>query len=146
MKIEKGNILNPIGVVDIVCVTTNGIIKSNGELVMGAGCALEFKNRFPKIPKILGDKIKKSGNLPYVAGKVEKTYIASFPTKNNYKDSGDINLIVNSAKRIVEIADYLKAETVCIPSPGTGFGGLDKEEVYNELRHLLDDRFIILEL
>ena len=70
MKIEKGNILNYIGVVDIVCVTTNGIIKSNGELVMGAGCALEFKNRFPKIPKILGDKIKKSGNLPYVAGKV----------------------------------------------------------------------------
>lgn len=47
MLVLKGNALDYIGKSDIVCVTTNGIVKSNGELVMGAGCALAFKKQFP---------------------------------------------------------------------------------------------------
>lgn len=58
MRIKQGNILNYIGKSDIVCVTTNGVVKSNGELVMGGDCALAFKNNFPEIPKILGEKVK----------------------------------------------------------------------------------------
>lgn len=146
MKIEKGNILNYIGKSDIVCVTTNGTIKSNGELVMGAGCALSFKKAFPSLPKILGEQVKLKGNRPLVGGKVKNTYIVSFPTKNHYKENSDIELIKNSAIFLVKIADYYNATSISIPSPGTGLGNLSKDLVYNELKDILDDRFTIIEL
>lgn len=146
MRIKQGNILNYIGKSDIVCVTTNGVVKSNGELVMGGGCALAFKNNFPEIPKILGEKVKIKGNRPIVAGKVNNTYIVSFPTKHHYKENSDINLIKESANYIVKIADYYNAKSIYIPSPGTGLGNLPKDLVYSELEKILDDRFTILEL
>ena len=145
MKIEKGNILNYIGTSDIVCVTTNGIVKSNGELVMGAGCALAFKKLFPSLPKTLGEKVKAKGNRPLVGGVASGTYIVSFPTKEHYSSKSDIELIKNSAKFLVEIADFYNSKKICIPSPGTGLGGLSKESVYKELENILDDRFIIIE-
>lgn len=146
MKIEKGNILDYIGKCDIVCVTTNGIVKPNGELVMGAGCALSFKRAFPSLPKTLGEKIKSKGNRPVVGGKVENTYIVSFPTKNHYKENSNLELIKNSALFLVKIADYYKATSIYIPSPGTGLGNLSKDIVYDELKKILDDRFTIVEL
>ena len=39
MKEVKGNIFNYIGIADAICVTTNGIVKKDGSLVMGAGIA-----------------------------------------------------------------------------------------------------------
>lgn len=146
MKVEKGDVLNYIGKSDIVCVTTNGIVKSNGELVMGAGCALAFKKRFPELPKTLGLKVKEKGNRPLVGGKVEDTYIVSFPTKNHYSDNSDLELIKKSAQILVQIADFYNSKTIYIPSPGTGLGNLSKTDVYEELSSILDDRFIILEL
>lgn len=146
MKIEKGNILSYIGKSDIVCVTTNGIVKSNGELVMGAGCALSFKKAFPTLPKTLGEKVKEKGNRPLVGGKSEGTYIVSFPTKEHYSSKSDLALIIKSASMLVEIANFYKATSIYIPSPGTGLGGLSKEEVYSKLSDILDDRFTILEL
>lgn len=146
MKIEKGNILSYIGKCNIVCVTTNGIVKSNGDLVMGAGCALAFKKAFPNLPNLLGTQIKIKGNRPVVGGKVNNTYIVSFPTKNHYKDNSDIELIKNSAIFLVKIADYYNATSIYIPSPGTGLGNLNKDTVYEELSNILDDRFTIVEL
>lgn len=146
MKIKKGNILEYIGKGDIVCVTTNGIVKPNGELVMGAGCALAFKKKFPTLPKTFGEKIKSKGNRPVVGGKIENTYIVSFPTKNHYKENSNIELIKNSALFLIKIADYYNATTIYIPSPGTGLGNLSKESVYSELDKILDDRFTIIEL
>lgn len=146
MLVLNGNVLDYIGKSDIVCVTTNGVVKANGELVMGAGCALAFKKQFPEIPKILGEKIKLKGNRPLVAGKVKGTYIVSFPTKHHYKDDSDIELIKQSATLLVEIAKYYNAKSIYIPSPGTGLGNLDKDIVYNELKNILDNRFTVLEL
>ena len=56
----KGNIFDYIGKVDAICITTNGTIKSNGELVMGAGVAKEFYDKYNKkfhIAQILAQKI-----------------------------------------------------------------------------------------
>lgn len=146
MKIEKGNIIDYIGVSDIVCVTTNGIVKKNGELVMGAGCALAFKKAFPTLPKILGEQVLSKGNRPVIGGKINNSYIVSFPTKEHYKDNSDINLIKNSALFLVRIADYYNAKSICIPSPGTGLGNLSKDTVYEVLSEIFDDRFTIVEL
>lgn len=146
MKIQKGNIIDFIGNSDIVCVTTNGIVKSDSTLVMGAGCAKVFKDLFPLLPKILGEQVKAKGNRPLVGGKVKGTYIISFPTKHHYKENSDLELIKNSAYMLVRIADYYKANSVYIPSPGTGLGNLSKDLVYKELENILDDRFTIVEL
>lgn len=146
MKVEKGNVMDYIGISDIVCVTTNGVVKKNGELVMGPGCARSFKERFPQLSMILGEYVSKYGNECFIAGKCRNTYIVSFPTKNHFKEKSDINLIKKSAEKLVMIVNELNAKDVRIPSPGTGLGGLSKSYVYNPLMDILDDRFIIMEL
>ncbi len=35
----------------LLCITTNGYVKNNGECVMGRGCALEAKTRWPDLPE-----------------------------------------------------------------------------------------------
>ena len=146
MNIIKGNIIDFIGKTDIVCVTTNGIVKSNGELVMGGGCAKTFKELYPQIPQILGTKVRKDGNLCYTCGQSNNTYIVSFPTKHHFKENSDLSLIKKSAHRLVKIADFYNAKSIHIPSPGTGLGNLNRAEVYKELSSILDDRFYIVEL
>lgn len=60
MQLVKGNVFEQLDL-DYVCITTNSILNKNGELVMGAGVALEAKQRFPELPKVYGSKIKKDG-------------------------------------------------------------------------------------
>ena len=47
-NILTGNIFDYVGLVDAICITTNGTIKSNGELVMGAGVAKAFYDKYNK--------------------------------------------------------------------------------------------------
>ena len=143
-KIAKCDIFTQIGVVDAVCVTTNGVVKYNGELVMGAGVAKQFANTFPMLPKLLGDKVSLYGNHVYHVGDVGNTAILSYPTKHNYSDNSDLNLIIRSAKRLVKWVNQSGAKSILIPSPGTGLGGLDKSLVYNALNDILDERFTIV--
>ena len=145
-KIEKCNILDKVATALAICVTTNGVVKSNGELVMGAGVAKQFAIEFPSIPGILGAKVSKYGNHVYECGSIYDTTVLSFPTKHNYKDKSDLELIKQSAKRLVKWANVNSVESescIYIPSPGTGLGGLDKSVVYNELNKILDNRFVI---
>ena len=47
---------------NIVCVTTNGIIKRDGTAVMGAGIAKTANLRF-KVAKKLADSLRTNGNI-----------------------------------------------------------------------------------
>ena len=143
-KIEKCDIFSLIGVVDAICVTTNGVVKSNGELVMGAGVAKQFANKYQSLPLLLGDKVLSHGNHVYFATEIDETAILSFPTKHNYRDKSSLELIKRSAKRLVYWANSTGAKTIVIPSPGTGLGGLSKEVVYSALNDILDSRFTIV--
>lgn len=157
----KGDIFSYIGKADAICVTTNGTIKSNGELVMGAGVAKEFYDRYnsQQIAFVLAQKIYKGPKMPNLHVVDSKnnicykcvdakdnfgTYVISFPTKNHFQDKGNIDLIKQSAKRIIWIANNYKLNKIIIPSPGTGCGKLSKEEVYDELDKILDKRFYII--
>ena len=133
---------------DAICVTTNGIVKANGELVMGKGIALEAKLKFPSLPKIIGDKIKLLGHKLHYISTLQTTtkpiFIVAFPTKFNYKDSSDINLIKKSCTELVEFCNEMKLKKIYLPRPGCGNGGLNWEDVKKEISLLLDDRFIIV--
>jgi O-acetyl-ADP-ribose deacetylase (regulator of RNase III) len=153
MKEIKGNIFDINA--DAICVTTNGVTKANGELVMGKGIALEFKNKFPSLPAVLGKAVKKNGNVvhvnkaweitPYNLGNTPSYHIISFPTKHDWRDKSDINLIIQSAQQAVIVADKLGLKKVLLPRPGCGLGGLNWEkEVKPAIEGILDDRFWIV--
>ena len=131
-----------------ICVTTNGIIQRNGELVMGKGIALAFKNRFPNLALILGDRVGKYGNIPFLITLSTESnpgkFIISLPTKNHWRDKSDINLIISSIKTLVDITDKYKFKKVYLTQPGCGNGGLEWKEVKKVIEPLLDNRFYII--
>ncbi|MCK9429374.1 MAG: macro domain-containing protein [Candidatus Omnitrophica bacterium] len=140
MKEEIGNIFDK----KTFCITTNGVVKINGELVMGAGIALEAKKRYPQLPILYGNHVKEYGNTPVIVTINKIVSIISFPTKNNWKDKSNINLIINSCKELVKLVDKYNLTEIYLTRPGCGLGGLDWNYVKPIISKLLDDRFIIL--
>ena len=108
---------------DALCITTNGIVKANGEAVMGAGIAKEAKQRYNGIDIRLGKKINENGNHVYQLGvhqskdlfKEFKVAIISFPTKNNWKDNSNLKLIEQSAKELVQLITDKGYKKILVP-------------------------------
>jgi O-acetyl-ADP-ribose deacetylase (regulator of RNase III) len=120
---------------------TNGIVTKDGLLVMGAGVALQAKQRFPGLPAALGRLVKLHGNRPFV---MEAECLISFPTKHNWREKSDIELIRRSAVKVVGLVDRMRARSVAMPRPGCGLGNLDWDDVKKVLSPILDDRFVVL--
>lgn len=133
---------------DLLCVTTNGIVKPNNELVMGKSIALQFKEKWPELPRMFGACVKRYGNLPAIALTRDfKQKVASIPTKNHYKDDSDPALIVRSITKLVSLIDAYEdknwIKTIALTRPGCGNGGLQWEHVKKMIESLLDDRFTV---
>jgi len=130
---------------DIICVTTNGVVKSNGELVMGKGIALQAKQRYPKLAYRLGNMVSLYENKPYLIVYDNIKYdIISLPTKYHWRDKSDIELIKKSLEYIKTIIP--KNYTIALPRPGCANGGLHWEYVKKEIEPILDDRFTVYSL
>lgn len=154
MKEIRGNIFDQKDA-NAICVTTNGVIKQNGELVMGAGIALQFANRCKNdkgsLAKNLGTLVTKNGNHVtdciwiLSSNLTQGTQVVSFPTKEHWRDSSPLWLIERSAKELVELADKRGWMKIVLPRPGCAHGGRDWEtEVKPILEKYLDDRFYII--
>ena len=132
----------------VICTTTNGIVKHDGTLVMGAGNAKQTATLCPGIALKLGKFVKQYGNRCFNCG----TYtihnklhtICSFPTKGDYRNKSSLPLIIQSAQQIMAMADKFNWTKVYVPIPGCGCGGLNPTEVLQALHPMLDDRFIII--
>jgi len=155
---------------EILCITTNGYVKSSGQCVMGRGCAYQAKVRYPALPKKLGLLIQKYGNRVFDLGIQEDSKrIISFPVKPEtvifngsnavkhmrsrfrvgdtvpgWAAKADLGVIEQSCKQLVALADRLKLRDVHLPRPGCGAGELRYEAVRPILEKYLDDRFIIV--
>lgn len=109
----------------IHAITTNGFIKRNGEAVMGRGCALEASKRHPTLPRELGERLRSHGNLCFYFSKYN---IFTFPVKRYWYEKASLSLIRSSALQLNEwILD--KENTIYLPRPGCGNGGLSWDEV-----------------
>lgn len=132
---------------DAVCVTTNGMTKNNGDAVMGAGIARSFAEKYPSLPKILGEKLRTEGNHVHDITTITNTYkeqhIVSFPTKHHWKNDSDIALIKQSAKELKALADKNNWTCIYLPRPGFGCGRLSWLDVKPVIANILDDRFIV---
>lgn len=129
-----------------VCVTTNGIVKRNGQAVMGKGIAKEADMRF-HVSDLLGKKLSVCGNHVYDLGLVQngrQTYrLVSFPTKNDWRDNSTIKRITQSAYELIAYCIEHEIETCYLPPAGCGCGGLDWDNVVSPiLSQIFDDRFI----
>lgn len=144
----------------ILCITTNGFVKNNGEAVMGRGCALEAAQRWPKLPAQLGEALSTfCDNRPLIW--TEPTFIndlqgflGTFPVKYNWWEKADLDLIKRSAEDMAsmlktydEFDDLPDIEKVYIPRPGCGNGKLDWETEVKPLLEaiLTDNRFVIVD-
>lgn len=134
-----------------ICITTNGIVKNNGEAVMGAGIALEAKRRIPGIEKKLGRYLLSGNNDVYEIGYIPSTKflcmmtVYSFPVKHHFKYPADLKLIEKSCQQLVKIREN-KDSPVFLPKPGCGAGKLKWSQVKPILEKYFDDRFCIVDL
>lgn len=126
----------------ILCITTNGSLKKNGEAVMGRGCAAQAKHRFSGLPGLLGERIRRWGNI---LGSIGETRLTAFPTKNRWQDKSEIALIFQSAIALARLARHFPTTTYVLPRPGCGNGGLDWEtQVKPVIQNLLPDNVWII--
>jgi hypothetical protein len=124
---------------DIIVVTTNGYVNANGELVMGRGAALQAKNRYPRLPKLLAAHLnnKPKINSCLVYGFEDVWFrngvgIGAFQVKYSWKDKADLALIGYSVVQLnLWLNDTYQSEDVRVAMnyPGIGNGGLNKKRV-----------------
>ncbi|MBU0959851.1 MAG: macro domain-containing protein [Nanoarchaeota archaeon] len=131
-----------------ICLTTNGNVKKNGEAVMGKGIAAQAKARFPSLPIMIAQRLEQCGNHVdvlhiYDLHNEQEAHIAIFPTKNNWWEKSDIDLIHRSAQELAEIARTNPNTTFVLPTPGCGNGGLDYADVRPRLECLPDNVIVI---
>lgn len=155
---------------DALCITTNGFTKSNGEAVMGRGCALKAAELLPDLKVNLGRLIRTQGNVVHVLHEQNGVVLLSFPVKPvsvvmsdpmqvvthmrnkfqlGHKVPGwacvaDLEIIKTSAHQLVEVTNSKGWQTVVLPRPGCGAGELAWETVKPVLDEILDDRFICM--
>lgn len=135
-----------------ICIPTNGTLKTNGELVMGAGVARIAANKYPDLARNLGKKVKASGNHVYLGISRLSTSpykIISFPTKEHWKNPSTITLIRQSAIELVGFTNQYdlnpQLDRVYLPVVGCGLGGLNWDlEVKPVLEEILDERFTVI--
>jgi hypothetical protein len=143
MKEQRGNLWE-LAKNKVLCITTNGTVKTNGECVMGRGIALQAKQRYPGIAKAVGDSIRNNGNIVRLIAVTRDYKLVTFPVKHNWYEKADIDLIAKSCKELVALADRYNMTEIFLPRPGCGNGKLNYADVKPILEQYLDDRFIVV--
>ena len=128
---------------DWLCITTNGMLNTKGNAVMGKGIALAAKLKIPSCDKELGKQIKTKGNHVFKIGFLQNKTVFSFPTKHDWRCKSDLKLIEQSCVELLqkwneEVAKTGKYNIVALPRVGCSNGGLSWT---TEVKPLLDQYF-----
>jgi len=155
VSLYTGNLfLLPSGPTEAAVVTTNGMLKSNGDLVMGKGIARYCRDEHAGIATVLGKLVREHGNKPFFAGVYTDRHraasgldprvsVLSCPTKNDWRRDSDPELIARSCRELVRIANEIGLTTVYLPALGCSAGRLDwNTQVLPLISPILDDRFV----
>lgn len=106
---------------------------------MEKGIALQAKQRYPKLPLKLGEKLKNFGNHVYV---FEEYKIITFPTKNNWRDNSTYELIKSSCDNLYVICRYLDIKKIVMPMVGCSNDGLKWSEVKKIISEKLNSNLL----
>lgn len=126
-----------------IVIPTNIVCKQNGEAVMGAGLALEAKQRFPLLPTLLGEKIREKDTLDVVFF-FNNEKIVTLPTKYHWREKSNLPLMEQG---IIDLAySKVHASPIYLPQLGCGNGNLDWETQVEPImeKHLSDDFIVVI--
>ena len=112
---------------DCLVVTTNGVVKGNGKLVMGAGIAKDFRNKFKDLDEYFGHCIEYTflqyDNSYYIYHVVTSfdynEIIIALQTKGHWKDPSKLNIVENSVKQLVQKVNEYNVNKVLMTRPGS---------------------------
>jgi O-acetyl-ADP-ribose deacetylase (regulator of RNase III) len=106
--------------------------------VMGAGLALAFKKKFPKMhtdyKKYCNEGKLRPGGMHVWENDGDPKYIINFPSKDDLSPS-KLEYIVDGLEALREVIESNNIKTIAIPALGSGLGGLD----YDDVRPLLEE-------
>ena len=107
--------------------------------VMGAGLALQFKNKFPSMYSDYKSRCDKNiviAGIPYL-WEDDQTQILNFPTKRHWKDDSLLTDIDAGLKYLANNYQTMGIQSLAIPPLGCGLGGLN----WNEVKPLIEKYF-----
>ena len=107
------------------CITTNGSIRSDGELVMGRGNAFQAKMNYPGLAQELGTAVRDCGNVVHY---IVKHGLIAFPVKYKWVEKASLFLIATSLIQLCQLIRQRGIVDVLLPRPGCGNGELSWEE------------------
>lgn len=120
----------------IVCITTNGTVKKNGEAVMGRGNAKQATICIPGLVWKLGSYLRTSGNeAGYLEYNEFRSRIVIFPVKHNWWEKADRVLIEEGVRWLLREANQNPQIVYHLPRPGCGNGKLNWER---EVKPMVD--------
>lgn len=116
--------------------------------VMGAGIALGFANRFPKMlrdyeEKCAFDEVKL--DEPYCFDEGEKK-ILNFPTMYYPGEEADLDQILRGFDHVVDYFEEWGITSIAIPALGCGIGGLLFDDIKEPIIEYLEEMDIPAEL
>ncbi|WP_321426062.1 macro domain-containing protein [uncultured Bacteroides sp.] len=117
--------------------------------IMGAGVALQFKNRYPEMNmeyvRLCSQRVIRPGK-PHVwisknlfSNSEEDIIIINFPTKDHWKNPSEYSYIEDGLKWLREYLEDKPNSTITVPALGCGHGGLDWEKVKKMIFDYLSD-------
>lgn len=123
--------------VDYKCFTSNGVLNSKKDLVMGAGTAKIVKQMYPELPAYFGNTLYegkfiydyKTDCYKYGVLINNKYKIIAVQTKYHWKQPSDVKLIEYSMNKLSILAKSNPTKLFGCPVPGIGLGRIELKHI-----------------
>lgn len=127
---------------DYVCITTNAMTKSDGNLVMGAGIAKQASLREKQLKISWGKQLRENKKVNRLYGLLSYDKYIAFQTKIDWKNPSTVEIISYSVNKLRALANKYPEKLFGLPYPGINNGKLTKQQVEPLLVNLPDNVII----
>lgn len=124
-----------------IVIPTNGVLKANGDAVMGAGLAKQSAQRFPTLPTLLGQAIRDKGNSLHCWPNLR---LYALPTKTHFSQPSDLSLICRGMTQLAQAMTHFPDSVVYSPHLGCGLGQLEWPTVRAAITPYVTDRMFFV--
>lgn len=117
---------------------------------MGAGLALEFKERHPDVyyhyKRACRSKTLSKNSLQLIKADGAPYKVLMVPTKEHWKNDSDAQMVRNNVRRIRRFLEDRKYVKLAMPLIGCGLGKLDPDDVLRWIHTEFDDLDTVVEV